>query len=234
MIGATATAALSMRIATLLGGGHPNHDHQHQPPPRLRPPTPSLDLMIDGQAVLLPILINTDDPHAGAIPQLLAPLCLWLRGLVAASPQGQRVLVGVVGAAGAGKSYLCALLAAVLCRLADCEEEAAMQEGATADGWRAVTLSMDAYHLPNAELEARGIKHLKGMRARLALFPTSNRVPTIPHTHRRPRDAGRGRAAARLDAAEGDWGAGRGAAHLRPVWIGSCGTARLIFTATFM
>lgn len=162
MIDATATAALSNRIAALLGGGHPNPDHQHQPPPRLRPPTPSLDLTIDGQAVLLPIPINADDPHAGAIPQLMAPLCLWLRGLVAASPQGRRVLVGVVGAAGAGKSYLCALLAAVLCRLADCEEEAAVQEGGTADGWRAVTLSMDAYHLPNAELEARGIKHLKG------------------------------------------------------------------------
>lgn len=156
MMDASAAAALSRRIAALLGGGgHPSPHHGSQQPP----PPPSLDLTIDGQAVLLHIPTDPDDdPRAGAVPQLLAPLCLWLRGLVAACPPGQRVLVGVVGAAGAGKSYLCALLAAVLCRLADCAEE----EEEEGEGWRAVMLSMDAYHLPNAELEARGIKHLKG------------------------------------------------------------------------
>ncbi len=67
----------------------------------------------------------------------------------------------MVGAAGAGKSYLCALLAALLCRLSEQEEQEQEQEG-EAGPWAAVTVSMDAYHFPNAELDARGLKHLKG------------------------------------------------------------------------
>lgn len=135
--------AVAGRIAALLGGSH--RDHQH----------PSLNLTVDGQSTLL--AIPADDP---AIVQLLTPLCLWLRGLVAAAPIGRRVVVGVVGAAGAGKSYLCALLALLLCRLAEQEEKHEEM---------AVTVSMDAYHLPNAELEALGAMHLKGRGGRQSI-----------------------------------------------------------------
>lgn len=107
----------------------------------LEPSHPPLELTVDGQTI--PVSIPADD-----IPHLLAPLCLWLRGLVTAAPPGRRVVFGVVGAAGAGKSHLCALLAALLCRVGG--------------GPMAVTVSMDAYHLPNAELEALGVMHLKG------------------------------------------------------------------------
>ena len=61
-------------------------------------------------------------------------------------PRRRRVILGIAGAAASGKSTLSALLAKVLRALAV----------------PAAVLSMDAYHLPNAELSARGLRAAKG------------------------------------------------------------------------
>jgi pantothenate kinase len=80
------------------------------------------------------------------------PLLLWLRG-VRAARRGARALVGVCGPAGAGKTTL----AAALCALG---AGAGGADGDVAD------VSMDGYHLPNAELE-----YLHGVVARAFGLP---------------------------------------------------------------
>jgi len=82
--------------------------------------------------------------------------------------------VGVVGAAGAGKSFLCALLAALLNHtfasasppslFSDLEGKGGRGgvERREGPGPRVGVLSMDAYHLRNEVLEASNLKHLKG------------------------------------------------------------------------
>lgn len=64
--------------------------------------------------------------------------------------QAARLLVGLVGPAGSGKTTTSELLAA-------------LARAWLADGFKSVVcLSMDAYHLRNAELEARGLRSQKG------------------------------------------------------------------------
>lgn len=82
-----------------------------------------------------------------------------------AHQEKRRVLVGVVGAAGAGKSYLCALLAGLL----NHPVLFPSTEGGGGGETRVAVLSMDAYHLRNEVLEAKGLKHLKGKKARRLL-----------------------------------------------------------------
>jgi len=90
-----------------------------------------------------------------------------------AHQEKRRVLVGVVGAAGAGKSYLCALLAGLLNHASlfpALEGEGGGEDGGGRGGEaRAAVLSMDAYHLRNEILEVKGLKHLKGKEARRML-----------------------------------------------------------------
>ena len=63
-----------------------------------------------------------------------------------APPRRRRAIIGIAGAAASGKSTLSALLVEVFNALAV----------------PAAVLSMDAYHLPNTELSARGLRAAKG------------------------------------------------------------------------
>jgi pantothenate kinase/fructose-1-phosphate kinase PfkB-like protein len=67
---------------------------------------------------------------------------------------GRRTLIGVTAPAGAGKSTLCSILVQIGSMLVDFP-------GCTWNA-RLFSLSMDAYHLSNMELDARGIRHVKG------------------------------------------------------------------------
>ncbi|CAM9818947.1 unnamed protein product, partial [Phaeothamnion confervicola] len=109
-----------------------------------------LPIVLDGIRRLIPCTKQE-------LSTVLLPLCAWLRWLVenAGKDNSSRILVGLVGPAGAGKSTLAHMLE-VLCNkswpASSGDEIDAKQE------W-AIALSMDAYHLPNAVLasgEAKG------------------------------------------------------------------------------
>ena len=87
-----------------------------------------LQCVVDRARVLIPLT-------ALELDRTLIPLSYWIsrRG------SSQRILIGVSGAGGSGKSVLCNLIACVCNALPSCGD--------------ALTLSMDAYHFPNAHLQ---------------------------------------------------------------------------------
>ena len=109
-----------------------------------------------------------------ALAALYLPLCRWLARAAAAAPP--RLLVGVSGPAGSGKTCLAAVLTALL-------------NAAPAALPCAAMLSMDAYHMPNAWLAARGLAAFKGrhdtyhtaaLAADLALLRAPRATPPQP------------------------------------------------------
>lgn len=76
----------------------------------------------------------------------LTSLALWIRDQ-AASAGGPRSCFGVAGAAGSGKTLTCELLRLALPAVGVPE---------------VACVSMDSFHLPNTELEARGLQQHKG------------------------------------------------------------------------
>lgn len=78
------------------------------------------------------------------------PLLLWLRASAAERQTISPTLIGIAGPAGSGKTSLAAILATLAQALPpSCFPKIAI-------------VSMDAYHLPGKELEARGLKSVKG------------------------------------------------------------------------
>ncbi|CAM9240739.1 unnamed protein product, partial [Choristocarpus tenellus] len=96
---------------------------------------------------------------ARELEETILPLCSWLRGLVEDSEEaGERILVGLVGPAGAGKSVLSHLLCAA-CNLIWMVPEAV-------SGW-AQALSMDGYSLPNSYLLSHETQNAAGQRCKM-------------------------------------------------------------------
>eukprot|EP01116_Phalansterium_solitarium_P022009 TRINITY_DN7102_c0_g1_i1.p1 TRINITY_DN7102_c0_g1~~TRINITY_DN7102_c0_g1_i1.p1 ORF type:complete len:355 (-),score=78.84 TRINITY_DN7102_c0_g1_i1:121-1083(-) len=108
-----------------------------------------LPLQSLGQVVAAGIVVRLRPLRAAELWLTLVPLC-WtlLRLLQESRPAGRRLLVGVSGAPGAGKSVFSASLAvAVNCAFG-------ASSGAASDGGRrCIVLGMDAYHRPNDWLE---------------------------------------------------------------------------------
>jgi pantothenate kinase len=74
-------------------------------------------------------------------------------------PEGGRRVVGIAGPPGSGKSTLAAHVVARLNAGAGAEADAEAGAGAAP---RAALLPMDGFHLDNAELDARGLRAVKG------------------------------------------------------------------------
>src|SRR6056297_1743983 len=90
--------------------------------------------------------------------------------------QGKRIVVGVIGAAGAGKSYLCAFLVALLKSKVLFPSQGGEGRGEEGEeGGGVAVLSMDAYHYPNDYLDAHGLRPLKG-----PLFLSPPLPPSLP------------------------------------------------------
>ena len=118
---------------------------------------------------------------AAALASLYLPLCRRLaRAAAAAAP---RLLVGVSGPAGSGKTCLAAVLTALL------------NAGPPAAFPTAALVSMDAYHMPNAWLAEHGLAPFKGrsdtyhtaaLAADLALLRAPTATPPQPPAHAPP------------------------------------------------
>jgi pantothenate kinase/fructose-1-phosphate kinase PfkB-like protein len=70
--------------------------------------------------------------------------------------QARKLIVGVFGGAATGKTTACMLLELI------CDVAWDIVSGGVRSGVAVATISMDAYHLPNATLVASGLKHVKG------------------------------------------------------------------------
>jgi pantothenate kinase len=95
---------------------------------------------------------NPATPHSKAALAALAELA---RDALAAT-SAHRVLIGITGSPGAGKSTLAAAVVATL-NAADAADAPAPTDGATA-----VHLPMDGFHLANATLDRLGLRDRKG------------------------------------------------------------------------
>lgn len=129
----------------------------------------------------------TEEALSGMYLPVLASLAGRAEGLARARPRS-RLIVGLGGVPGAGKS----VFAAVLAHLAE-QAAARIPHGVVRSGWM-VTVGMDGWHLPEAVLAERWTNDADGRRAPLRDRkggPESFDVPALAAALRELREAGR-------------------------------------------